>query len=148
MPKLLLPLTLVVMGAFLMAGCGRADARDTLVMYKTPSCACCEKWAQHLEVSGFTVKRENVNDLTPIKMQNGIGYEHSSCHTGVIGGYVVEGHVPADVIRQMLDERPDIRGLTVPGMPIGSPGMEGPNPQPYDILAIQHDGSTEVYASR
>ena len=86
--------------------------------------------------------------LTRVRIHPGVPPHLSSCHTGVVDGYVVEGHVPADVIDRMLKERPDIRGLAVPGMPIGSPGMEGPNPQPYDVLALMHDGSTQVYATR
>ncbi|MFW5955134.1 MAG: DUF411 domain-containing protein [Rhodothermales bacterium] len=117
-------------------------------MYKSPTCACCEKWAEHLEENGFEVARENVNDLAPVKMRHGVPYQMSSCHTAVVGDYVVEGHVPADVVRRMLREKPDIKGIAVPGMPIGSPGMEGPNPQSYDVIALKKDGSREVYASR
>lgn len=149
MPRSVYPITFLVFSAMLLSACSSSDARShDLVMYKTPSCGCCEFWAVHLEENGFNVKREDLNNLALTKMQHGISPQLSSCHTGVVEGYVVEGHVPADVIDRMLRERPDIRGLAVPGMPIGSPGMEGPNPQPYDVLALMNDGSTQVYATR
>lgn len=123
-------------------------AGTEMVVYKSPTCGCCEMWIDHVEEAGFTVDAEDVQDLRPVKAENGITPELSSCHTAIVEGYVIEGHVPADVIARLLEERPDIRGLTVPGMPIGSPGMEQGTPQPYDILAIGRDGSTSVYASR
>lgn len=138
----------LVLGSFILAGCSRAAAEDQAVVYMTPTCGCCHLWVDHLEENGFDVRVEMVNNLTPVKMEHGIPYELGSCHTAVIGGYLVEGHVPADVIKRMLDEQPDIKGIAVPGMPIGSPGMEGPNPEPYDVLAFRPDGSRAVYASR
>lgn len=147
--RTLLTAALFAFTAMLFSACNSADAQtQEVVMYSSPSCGCCGKWADHLAENGFTVRTEHVNDMTPVKMQHGIPYELSSCHTAVVDGYLVEGHVPADVVRRMLNEKPDIRGITVPGMPIGSPGMEGPNPQPYDIIALNNDGTTQVYASR
>lgn len=149
MLRTLIPLLLFVGAALLISACTSSAGRSNdVVMYKTPACGCCEYWAVHLEENGFKVKREDLNSLAQTKMQYGIPPHLSSCHTAVVDGYTVEGHVPADVISRMLRERPDIRGLAVPGMPIGSPGMEGPNPQPYDVLALMNDGSTQVYASR
>jgi len=119
-----------------------------MVVYKSPTCGCCELWIDHAEEAGFTVVTEDVIDLRPVKAENGVTPELASCHTAIVGGYVIEGHVPADVIAQLLEERPDIRGLAVPGMPAGSPGMEGGTPEPYDVVAFDRDGNTSVYASR
>jgi hypothetical protein len=138
----------LVLGTFVLAGCSSAEADDRNVVYMTPTCGCCQLWVDHLEENGIDVEVRLVDNLTPAKMDNSIPYDLGSCHTAVIGGYVVEGHVPADVIKRMLNEKPDIKGIAVPGMPIGSPGMEGPNPEPYDILAFRADGSRAVYASR
>lgn len=119
-----------------------------MVVYKTPTCGCCELWIDHADAAGFTVVTKDVTDLRPLKAEHGVTPELSSCHTALVEGYVIEGHVPADVIAKMLDERPDIRGLAVPGMPIGSPGMEGGTPEPYDVVAFDRDGNTSVYARR
>ncbi len=149
MTRTTLALIMFAVTALFLSACTPSGANaPEVVMYKTPACGCCELWAVHLENNGFSVKRENLNDLTQKKMQHGIPPHLSSCHTAVVDGYVVEGHVPADVVHRMLRDRPDIRGLSVPGMPIGSPGMEGPNPQPYEVLALMKNGSTEVFATR
>lgn len=127
-----------------------AEAQGTeVVVYKTPTCGCCAAWGDHLREAGFTVKEvdQPYAELTKTKREHGIGQHEESCHTGLVDGYVVEGHVPAADIARMLRERPDIRGLAVPGMPMGSPGMEGPVKQDYDVLALQPDGTTSVYAS-
>jgi len=106
----------------------------------------------HLLDNGFEVKKIEVDndELTAIKSENGVGNQLAACHTAIVDGYVVEGHVPADVIMDMLRERPQIKGLAVPGMPIGAPGMEDPTRpnQPYDVLAFDAAGNTKVYASR
>ena len=104
----------------------------------------------HLEANGFSVRTNDVTgaDLRAVKRTQGVPEALHSCHTAVVEGYVLEGHVPADLIKRLLAERSTERGLGVPGMPIGSPGMEGPNPQPYDIIAFDHKGGTRVYASR
>ena len=119
-----------------------------VVVYKSPTCGCCGKWVQHMEQAGFNVEVQDRQDLIPIKKELGVPGRLQSCHTAKVGGYLVEGHVPADLIQRMLKERPDIRGLAVPGMPMGSPGMEGPHKDAYDVLAVQHDGRTEIYARR
>ncbi len=119
-----------------------------LTVYKTPTCGCCEEWVTHLRENGFSVIVHDQNDLTLVKAANGITPKLESCHTAVIEGYVVEGHVPADLIARMLNERPQIAGLAVPGMPGGSPGMESAPKEPYQVLAIAKDGSTSVYANR
>jgi hypothetical protein len=119
-----------------------------ITVYKSASCGCCEKWVRHLRENGFDVRTVNRNDLENIKAEHGVTETLAACHTGLIDGYVVEGHVPADVIRRLLRERPEVRGIAVPGMPVGSPGMEGPNSQPYSVLTFDADGNTAVYEAR
>jgi hypothetical protein len=122
-----------------------ADA-PTILVYKTPSCGCCNGWIEHLREAGFTVDARDVRDLMSVKRDAGIPVGMSSCHTALVDGYVVEGHVPAEHVARMLAERPAIAGIAVPGMPIGSPGMEGPNPEPYEVLSFGHDGTSGVFA--
>lgn len=125
----------------------RPDADlPTLLVYKTPTCGCCNGWIEHMEAAGFTVDARDVRDVMSVKRDGGVPAQMSSCHTAVIDGYVVEGHVPAEQVKRLLDERPAVAGIAVPGMPIGSPGMEGPNPQPYQVLSFSHDGQAAVYA--
>lgn len=119
-----------------------------VTVYKSPTCGCCEEWVTHLRENGFAVIVHDQNDLSTVKAANGITPQLESCHTAVIEGYVVEGHVPADLIARMLNERPDIAGLAVPGMPGGTPGMESAPKEPYQVLAIGKDGRTSVYANR
>ena len=126
---------------------GAAPA-DTLVVYKTPTCGCCSAWVDHARENGFAVVTHDMNDLSAIKQQLGVPAGRASCHTAAVNGYTIEGHVPADLIRKMLTERPAIRGLAVPGMPIGSPGMEGMIKQDYDVLAFDENGNVQVYARR
>jgi hypothetical protein len=121
----------------------------TMTVYKSPTCGCCGAWVEHMREAGFTVEVEDVADLAPIKSRLGVPAGMASCHTAVIGDYVVEGHVPADDVRRFLSEATDLAGLAVPGMPAGSPGMEVPG-QPaasYDVMSFGKDGSTRVYAS-
>ena len=118
-------------------------------VYKNPTCTCCSKWVEHLEAHGFTVRTTISGDLTALKVSHGVPPQVQSCHTALVDGYVVEGHVPASDVRRLLDERPAIAGLGVPGMPAGSPGMEvaGGRVQPYDVMAFEKDGSTQVFAT-
>lgn len=128
-----------------------AQNLPVITMYKNPSCACCGEWVEHMRENGFRVDvKETGFNLMQIKAEHGVAPNLSSCHTALVGDYVLEGHVPADVVQQLVTERPNIRGLAVPGMPAGVPGMPDPGPDrdPYEILAIQHDGSTELYATR
>jgi hypothetical protein len=118
-----------------------------LTVYKSPTCGCCKGWVAHMKRNGFSVKAYDVNDVTPYRRQNGVTPRLTSCHTALVGGYVVEGHVPARDIQRLLQERPDIKGLAVPGMPMGSPGMEGPRKDRYQVLSFDRDGNTAVYAS-
>jgi hypothetical protein len=120
----------------------------TILVYKTATCGCCKGWVEHLEAEGFTVDARDVSgtDLMRVKMDGGIPGSMNSCHTAIIDGYMVEGHVPAEQIRQLLAERPDIAGIAAPGMPVGSPGMEGPNAKPYQVMSFTHEGQTGVFA--
>lgn len=129
-----------------------ADA-PLVTVYKNPTCACCGEWADHLRENGFRVEIEesaSLGGLGRVKAEPGVPPGLASCHTATVDGYVLEGHVPTDVITQLLTERPEITGLAVPGMPAGVPGMPeaGPNRAPYEILAFAQDGSTRVYATR
>ncbi|MDH4253978.1 MAG: DUF411 domain-containing protein [Gammaproteobacteria bacterium] len=122
-------------------------AETHVVMYKSPTCGCCEKWADHLRAHGFTVDSRPTDLMESIKDERGVPVNLRSCHTAEVAGYVVEGHVPADDILRLLRERPDnLRVLTVPGMPLGSPGMEHPRPQDFITIAVQDDGKAAIYA--
>lgn len=121
-----------------------------VVVYKSPTCGCCNGWIDHMRESGFEVEAVDVDytQLGQRKTDAGIPHDLGSCHTAVVDGYSVEGHVPAAVVARLLKERPaDVVGIAVPGMPIGSPGMEGPNPQAYDVIGIRKDGSRYVFES-
>ena len=126
---------------------GSADAPHIKV-YKDPNCGCCKAWIQHLEQNGFVVEVMDMPDLSAVKSKYGVKQEIQACHTGVVNGYAIEGHVPADVILRMLKEKPAIAGLAVPGMPAGSPGMEGAIKEKYDVLTFDRAGRTTVYATR
>jgi len=136
---------LALAAVFFMA-CGSTDP-STITVYKSPTCGCCVKWVDHLEAGGLAVEAINVENMSSIKKKNGVPSELASCHTALVDGYVIEGHVPVEDVIRLLEERPDVAGLAVPKMPIGSPGMEGPNPVRYDVLAFSEDGSIHTYAS-
>lgn len=128
---------------------GQAAAAEISV-YKTETCSCCNAWVDHLREAGFPVTTHNVSQskLNAEKQSAGLTYNLASCHTAHVAGYTIEGHVPADDIRRLLEEEPEAAGLTVPGMPVGSPGMEhGNRRDPYDVLLFGADGNTEIYAS-
>ena len=116
-----------------------------VIVYKSQTCGCCKKWVQHMRSNGFTVKAHNVKSLVPYKIKNGVTRQLASCHTAVVDGYTIEGHVPAADVKRLLKEKPKVIGLAVPGMPMGSPGMEGPNAVAYDVIAFGEDGSTSIY---
>lgn len=118
-----------------------------VTVYKSPTCGCCSLWGEHLEANGFVVETVDVNDLRPIKQQYGIPDSLASCHTGVVDGYIIEGHVPAEDVRRLLAEQPEAAGLALPGMPLGSPGMEVADGrvQPYAVYLVA-DGETTVFA--
>ena len=120
----------------------------SIKVYKDPNCGCCKSWIEHLEKNGFKVEVMDMPDLSAVKSKYGVTQELQACHTGVVGNYTVEGHVPADLILKMIKEKPAIAGLAVPGMPMGSPGMEGATKEKYDILTFDRAGRTTVYAQR
>ena len=126
---------------------GSAAHAATMTVYKSPSCGCCAKWVEHVEQHGFTVRTVPTEDMMALKKKLGVPGEAMSCHTTKVGGYIVEGHVPAADIKRLLREKPKARGIAVAGMPVGSPGMEhGDHRQPYATGLIQHDGTTKVFA--
>jgi len=126
------------------------DTTDTLpeiTVWHSPTCGCCTEWINHLEQAGFPVRSHAQHDVAMIKHRLGLPNDLASCHTGMVDGYVIEGHVPAADIKRLLKERPFVRGLSVPGMPIGSPGMEmGDRVDPYEVLSFDEDGKTEVFS--
>lgn len=137
---------LLAAGAVLSMGTAVA-AGDEVLVYKNPSCGCCGKWIEHMQRNGFRVVARNVDDVAPIKARHRVPETLASCHTAVVGGYAVEGHVPAETVKRLLKERPaDVAGISAPGMPQGSPGMESPTPQRYDVVAFDGKGRSRVYA--
>lgn len=118
-----------------------------VTVYKSPTCGCCSKWADHMKAAGFPVETVDVTDLTNIKAEHGIPAQFGSCHTAFVDDYAVEGHVPADDVKRLLAERPAAAGLAVPGMPTGSPGMDTPGRRAdrYEVLLVQ-DGDATVFA--
>ena len=119
-----------------------------VTLYKNPTCSCCADWADHMRDGGFAVEVRDGADLIQVKAEYGVPLDLASCHTAVVDGYAVEGHVPADVVRALLEERPEIAGLAVPGMPRGVPGMPGEGLGSYEVLAFRTDGARDVYAVR
>jgi hypothetical protein len=119
-----------------------------VVVHKSPTCGCCGKWVDHLRAAGFTVQVRDEADMNAVKERVGVPPAKGSCHTAEVGGYFIEGHVPAADVQRLLKEKPVARGLTAPGMPIGSPGMEVPSgeKQPYAVLLVKKDGTTVEYA--
>ena len=141
---------LLVLAGLLMGSAPLAqEQQPTIDVYKTATCGCCSKWVEHLKNAGFIVRATNRDDLPELKVKHKVPRGVQSCHTAVVDGYVVEGHVPASDVQRLLKERPAVVGLAVPGMPIGSPGMEmnGRSVQPFDVVAFDKDGRTRVFAS-
>ena len=120
-----------------------------VVVHKSASCGCCGLWVDHMRQAGFTVEVRNEDNLNPVKEKVGVPYGKGSCHTAEVGGYFIEGHVPAADVERLLAEKPDAKGLVLPGMPLGSPGMEVPDGtvHPYTVELVRRDGSTVPYAS-
>lgn len=124
------------------------NALPLMVVHKTPTCGCCNAWVDHLRAAGFTVEAVDVDDTSPIAARLGVPDSLRSCHTAEIGGYAIEGHVPAADIRRLLLQRPQAAGLAVPGMPLGSPGMEmGDRRDNYEVVQFDRDGTTQTFAS-
>jgi hypothetical protein len=118
----------------------------TMLVYKSPTCGCCTAWVDHVRQAGFRVVVRDTVDVQPVKDRWGVPRTLASCHTARVGGYAIEGHVPADVIKRLLKQRPAVAGIAVPGMPMGSPGMEGGRPEPYDVVSFEKQGKTAVYS--
>jgi hypothetical protein len=142
---------LAVLTAIVAIGGAAAAQRPKPVVevFKSPTCGCCALWVKHLQQNGFDAKVTEIEDLAPIKTRNQVPPRAQSCHTAVVNGYVLEGHVPAADVQRLLKERPaGVRGLAVPGMPLGSPGMEaGSTVQAYNVFAFDQQGKLSVYAS-
>lgn len=119
---------------------------ETVTVFKTPSCGCCVEWVEHMRAEGFTVEVNDTNSLADVKQRAGVPEDLHSCHTAIVEGLVIEGHVPAATVKQVLADRQDLKGIAVPGMPSGSPGMEMPGvaPDPYDVIGFAEDGTRTV----
>lgn len=143
--------TLILMAgtAFFPAAATRAAEQQSITVHKDPNCGCCSGWVEHLRKAGFTVQAVDTAELDAVKTRLGVPGDLAACHTAQVAGYIVEGHVPAAALKRLLAEKPSAAGLAVPGMPIGSPGMEVPNvkPQAYDVLTFDKQGQLKVFAS-
>lgn len=137
----------VGIGLALAAPAGAVGAgRDVAVLYKNPQCDCCETYAKYLRVHGYEVKVQATHDLPLIKKKHAVPTALEGCHTTLIGGYVVEGHVPVKSLDRLLAQRPKISGISLPGMPTGSPGMMGPKKAPFKVMAFNKLGRSAVYS--
>jgi len=140
-----LVIALVGLGAYVQFGGGASY--PSVTVYKSPTCNCCGDWVTHLKDSGFEVNVESQLRVGSVKQKLGVPKALAACHTATVGGYVVEGHVPAQDMKRLLTEKPDVRGVGVPGMPVGSPGMErGGRVEPYDVVTFTAAGDTSVFA--
>ena len=124
-----------------------AAKKPIITVYKDPGCGCCKSWIEHLIKHGYRVDAKDTPEMAEIKRTLGVPEALTSCHTAVVNGYLIEGHVPAEDIAKLLKEKPKVAGLAVPGMPMGSPGMEGPRQQHYQVLSFDKNGKTKVFAS-
>ena len=141
-------LLIAVAGLFIFMSPQSSDVATRMVVYQDPNCGCCSSWIDHIRAAGIEVEVRQTSNMQQVKLQNGISRNLQSCHTGLIDGYIVEGHVPAEDVLRMLEERPEIKGLSVPGMPIGSPGMEQGDPadyQAYDVVTFDGRGQMTRY---
>lgn len=138
--NLLVPLALLA--------CAQTAAAETLQVTKTATCGCCKAWVEHMKKAGFAVQVRDVDDVTPTAARLGVPSDLRSCHTSAIAGYAIEGHVPAADVKRLLAERPKAAGIAVPGMVMGSPGMEhGDHKDPYQVVLFDKAGKTKVFAS-
>jgi hypothetical protein len=136
-----------VTSAFAPSGAVSVVAADSVIVFKDPNCGCCQQWVEHLRKHSLEVAVRDTSDVSGAKRTGRVPERLHSCHTAFVGGYVVEGHVPAADIRRMLKEKPKIAGIAVGGMPVGSPGMEmGSRKDPYEVVAFTRDGATSVFA--
>lgn len=134
----------VATGSISLVGVARA-AGENMAVYKDPNCGCCHAWAEAMKKAGFSVRAEDVDDLNIIKEQFAVPAEMQGCHTAVVSGYYLEGHVPVDAVKRLMAERPKIAGLAVPGMPAGSLGMGDDPKASYDVYAVNKDGTSALY---
>ncbi len=125
-----------------------ARSGTSMVVYKDPNCGCCTSWVTLMRSAGFDISVRDTADVQSVKQRYRVPSALASCHTALVGGYVIEGHVPADLINRLLKDKPKVLGLAVPGMPVGSPGMEGGTKQAYDVVTFDAAGKTTVYARR
>lgn len=148
MKKRITFITLIVnISLFFMTNVLAATPLPEITVYKSPTCGCCKKWVAHLEQNGFKVNAIDVKDVVPYKIKHKITQKLQSCHTGVVNGYAIEGHVPASDIIRLLKEKPKVKGLTAPGMPVGSPGMEmGNRKDAYNVLSFDEKGNSKIYS--
>ena len=126
---------------------GQKAIAEEIMVYKSPTCGCCKKWVKHLEQAGYDVKTKDVRNMSKVKNKFGVQRQFQSCHTAKVGKYFIEGHVSASDIKRLMKEKPDIKGLSAPGMPMGSPGMEGHRKDNYDVIAIDNNNNATVYSS-
>ncbi|NMG38308.1 DUF411 domain-containing protein [Chelativorans sp. ZYF759] len=143
-----LGLAAIGLGASVAVGIPRfaVASQPTIDVARSPSCGCCGDWIDHMRAAGFTVNDRLIDDLAPLKAQLGVPADLQSCHTGIVEGYAIEGHVPAEDVLRLLRERPSATGLAVPGMPLGSPGMEvGGQTEPYEVILFSASGR-DVFA--
>lgn len=125
----------------------RAVLTSDITVFRSPTCGCCGEWIEHIESAGFQVTDEITEDMTAVKQQYGVPENMASCHTAIVGSYIIEGHVPAEDVQRLLIEKPNVVGIAVPGMPVGSPGMEsGSQIDPYTIFSFTKSGETAAFA--
>lgn len=137
-----------ILGLLLICSVNAAEPKDVITVYKSPTCGCCDGWVEYLRDNGFEIEARDTNKLTELKEKLGLtDRKLMSCHTAIVGGYIVEGHVPVDDIRRLLREKPDVVGITAPGMPQFSPGMQSLEPKGYDVLSFDKRGKTELFSS-
>lgn len=139
--------SVTVLTSLLMASAVMAADLPKVTVYKSATCGCCSRWADHMRQQGFAVVTHDVADVTVERARLGMPNAVASCHTAVVGGYVIEGHVPAADVKRLLAQKPKALGLAVPEMPKGSPGMESPTPVAYDVLLVRNDGSVRTFAT-
>ncbi len=137
---------LLMLGSFSIFVSAQDISNIKVIVYQSPFWGCCKGWGSHLEKAGFKVKRVEIDNLSAIKQKYNIPSNLQSCHTGIVGPYFLEGHIPVEDIKRLLREKPEIRGLAVPGMPMGSPGMEGAYSDPYRVFSIDAKNKLRVYS--
>lgn len=143
----LLAVGMMVAIALLGPSTAQAQAATELTVYRSPSCNCCGHWVDHMQAAGFAVEDVVTDDMDAIKDQYGVPEALASCHTALVEGYVIEGHVPASDVQRLLSEQPDVLGIAAPGMPMGSPGMEtGDRVDPYTVVSFTANGDTATFA--